>query len=334
VKNDSPLTPADIDVDISAELPDPLLDPLGFSLAQEFMLYGPCSANNQNSPCMKDGSCSKHNPKPFRSETSFDSEGYPLYRRRDNEIVARKGSVYLENRYVVPHNLDVLKKYQCHINVEACNKTYLVKYLFKYVNKGYDCALVGFHGSNNYVVQSQTGPVGNSIDVPLQQNGIDEIEEYIRSRYLSSCEAFWRLLGFSIHGKFPSVECLCVHLPGMNLLTVHDESELACIVEDEQVCESQLTQWFVANQRSSLGHDLTYSAFPQRFTWGPCQKKWKFRQRGFKRGRVRYVHHTAGETFFLRMLLSVVHGTRSYEEVRTYRTVLHRLSEMLARHEA
>jgi hypothetical protein len=280
-------------VDISAELPDPLLDPLGFSLVQEFMLHGPC------------GTCSKHYTKPFRSDTSFDSEGYPLYRQRDNGIVAKKGSVYLDNRYVVPHNLDVLKKYQCHINVEACNKTYLVKYLFKYVNKGYGCDLVGFQGSNNSVVGSQTVPVGNSIDVTLQQNSIDEIEEYIRSRYLSSCEAFWHLLGFSIHGKFPSVERLCVHLPGMNLLTVHDKSELVSIVEDEELGQSQLTQWFVANQQSSLGHDLTYNAFPHRFTWDPCQKKWKFRKRGFKLGRVRYVHPTAGEIFSLQMLLTV-----------------------------
>jgi hypothetical protein len=65
-----------------------------------------------------------------------------------------------------------------------CNKTYVVNYLFKYVNKGYDCALVGFHGSNNSVVGSQTGHVGTSINVPLQENCIDEIEEYIRSRYL------------------------------------------------------------------------------------------------------------------------------------------------------
>jgi hypothetical protein len=126
VKNDVPLTPDDVDAYISAELPDPLLDPLGFSLVQEFMLHGPCGDSNHNSPCMNDGSCSKHYPKPFRSDTSFDSDSYPLYRRRDNGIVARKVSVNLDNRFVVPHNLAVLKKYQCHINIEACNKTYLV----------------------------------------------------------------------------------------------------------------------------------------------------------------------------------------------------------------
>jgi hypothetical protein len=109
----------------------------------------------------------------------------------------------------------------------------------------------------------------------------------------------------------------------MNLVTIHDESELTSIVDEEELGQTQLTQWFVANQTSSLGHHLTYSAFPQKFTWDSCQKKWKFRKRGFKLGRVRYVHPTAGETFFLRMLLSVVRGARSYEEVRTYQNVLH-----------
>ena len=134
----------EVDKYISAELPYPNLDPLGFSLVQEFMLHGPCGEANTRCQCMKDGKCSKKYPKPFRSETSFDPDGYPLYRRRNDGIVAWKNNVQLDNRWVVPHNLDVLKKYQAHINVEACNKTYLIKYLFKYVNKGFDCAKVSF----------------------------------------------------------------------------------------------------------------------------------------------------------------------------------------------
>lgn len=51
--------------------------------------------------------------------------------------------------------------------------------------------------------------------------GIDEIEQYIRSRYLSSCEADWRIFGFDIHGRTPAVERLIVHLPGMNMVTYH-----------------------------------------------------------------------------------------------------------------
>jgi hypothetical protein len=59
------------------------------------------------------------------------------------------------------------------------------------------------------------------------------------------------------------------------------------------------------------------------FTWVADQKIWKRRQCGFKLGRIRYVHPTAGDTFFLRMLLSVVRGAKCYEDVRTYQSVLY-----------
>ena len=89
---------ADVDRYISAELPDPSADPLGFSLVREFMVYGPCGSANLNSPCMRDGKCSKRYPKSFRSETAFDEAGYPLYRHRKNDIVAWKGNVQVDNQ--------------------------------------------------------------------------------------------------------------------------------------------------------------------------------------------------------------------------------------------
>ena len=41
---------------------------------------------------------------------------------------------------MVPYNPFLLLKYNAHINVELCSTVKSVKYLYKYIYKGYDCA--------------------------------------------------------------------------------------------------------------------------------------------------------------------------------------------------
>lgn len=49
-------------------------------------------------------------------------------------------------------------------------------------------------------------------------DGMDEIAEHIKSRYVSCCDARWRLSGFEIHGKISPVEHLFMHLSGLNFV--------------------------------------------------------------------------------------------------------------------
>lgn len=104
----------------------------------------------------------------------IDEKGFPLYRRRDDGrfVYRNKGAVQLDNRWVVPHNLALLKRFQAHINIEWCNRTNLLKYLFKYVNKGTDIALVRLR----HVGQPM------EIDSGAAHSGRDEIDDYIRCR--------------------------------------------------------------------------------------------------------------------------------------------------------
>ena len=84
---------------------------------------------------MKDNKCSKNFPKSFQDETIIDDFGFTIYRRRDDGRNILKNGVKLDNRNVVPYNMHLLKKYNAHINVEWCNKSNMIKYLFKYVTK-------------------------------------------------------------------------------------------------------------------------------------------------------------------------------------------------------
>ena len=133
-------TTHDINNFISAEIPDPIVNRELYDVVKTCMIHGPCGILNPNSPCMKDGVCSKNYPKEFNANTVAVHNGYPRYRRRDNGLVINiKGNI-VDSRWVVPYNPGLSKKYQAHINVEACMSVKAVKYLYKCIYKGHDCA--------------------------------------------------------------------------------------------------------------------------------------------------------------------------------------------------
>jgi hypothetical protein len=137
--------PHSIDKIISAELPDKNKDPELFEIVTSLMIHGPCGGQNKGSPCMQKGKCSKFYPKRFVNSTVIDSDGYPVYRRRDDGMCIKKGKCFADNRFVVPYNRYLLLKYNAHINVEWCNKTNL----FKYVTKGHEMARIRFQAASN-----------------------------------------------------------------------------------------------------------------------------------------------------------------------------------------
>lgn len=62
------------------------------------------------------------------------ADGYPYYRRRDNdEAFKRPGGYVVDNRYVVPYSPKLLCLRNSHINVEVFSSIRLVKYFYKYI---------------------------------------------------------------------------------------------------------------------------------------------------------------------------------------------------------
>ena len=153
-----------------------------------------------NFTCQKDGKCTKHFPKPFAEYTSWeDNETIPKYCRHapdtgEKQEVVRGQTV--NNRWIVPYNPYLSKKYRCHINVEACSSVKACKkYLFKYIYKGNDHAMV------------RNAPVNQ---VPPEAR--NEISEYQDLRSIGVSEACWWLSNFPMSSRSPPIIALPVHL--------------------------------------------------------------------------------------------------------------------------
>ena len=167
------------------------------------MVHGPRGSGNISAPCMRDGKCSKGYPKQFQETTSNNDNGYPLYRRSKNAKSTEVKGVKLDNRWIVSYNPYLTLKYDAHINVEICSTVMAVKYLYKYVYKGHDKALL-----------------------EIKNNESDEIAQYVDGRYLSATEACWRIFCYSMHKEFPNVIRLAVHLPDRQIFCFKKEQDL------------------------------------------------------------------------------------------------------------
>ena len=157
---------------------------------------------------MVDGKCSKKFPKEFCEETTVEEDGYPKYARPNNgqEFTDSRGNVF-DNRHVVPHNAYLTVKYECHINVEVCASVKAVKYIHKYIFKGYDSTTL------------------------LVSNERDEVKEYLDSRYISAIESCWHIFEFSMHAEDPTVYRLPVHLPDQQMVYFNDDDAVDDVLE-------------------------------------------------------------------------------------------------------
>ena len=286
-----PKSVADYDTIVSAEISDENSNPNTFNTVKQTMMHGPCGMLNPNAPCMKDGKCSKKYPQNFQETTIENEDGYPIYRRRNNNQIVEINGFQLDNRWVVPYNPYLTTKYNCHINVEICSSITAIKYLFKYVYKGHDRATVEIIN--------------------------DEINLYLDARYISASEASWRIFHYHLHNEKPDVIQLCVHLPGQHRVLFQDDEQLKDIIERSTIEKSTLTAWFHANTIYPDARQTTYADFPIQWVYNNQTKNWKPRQRGDSIGRMYFVHPAAGEQYYLRMLLSIVCGATSFENLRT-----------------
>nr|KAJ0200563.1 hypothetical protein LSAT_V11C600334250 [Lactuca sativa] len=203
---------------------------------------------------------------------------------------------------VVPYNKYMLKRYQAHINVEWCNQGSSIKYLFKYINKGPDRATVSMVPSNN---DSDNN------------DAVDEIKEYYDCRYISACEASWRIFKYDVHYRYPAMIRLPFHLPNQQQVVYEADDDIEDVLDRTYVASSMFTSWMKCNEISKEARKLKYVEFPTKFVWHRKHLIWKPRKVGYAVGRIHFVSPKLGEAYFLRILLNKVKGPKSFEEIRT-----------------
>ena len=69
--------------------------------------------------------CRHHYPFEINPTTYIDATGHAVYQRRT-----------AADTMVVPYNMELIRRYRCHINVEVASTSHIFQYLFKYIHKG------------------------------------------------------------------------------------------------------------------------------------------------------------------------------------------------------
>ncbi|KAK9733325.1 hypothetical protein RND81_04G060000 [Saponaria officinalis] len=162
------------------------------------------------------------------------------------------GKHRLNNGWVIPYNPYLLSLFDCHLNIEVCSIINAVKYLYKYVSKGHD--KIAFNVLKNGVSTT-----------------VDEIEQYQSGRWVSPCEAAWRIFGFDLFEMHPPVMPLPIHLPNMQSIRVRPHEKLDRIVSSQQRTRTPLTEFFRTNEVNGEGQTL-YGDFTELYRWNTSLK--------------------------------------------------------------
>jgi hypothetical protein len=104
----------------------------------------------------------------------------------------------------------------------------------------------------------------------------------------------------------------------MNHVRYEPGADLRKLLESPAAKTTMLTAWFDANTKHEAARNLTYCDFPKNWTWVASDRLWRKRACRDKIGRMYYVHPTAGELYYLCMLLMIVKGATNYADIRTF----------------
>ncbi|XP_072064317.1 uncharacterized protein [Arachis hypogaea] len=142
-------------------------------------------------------------------------------------------------------------------------------------------------------------------------------------RYISPCETAWRIIGYDIHYRDPSVVRLSFHLPEEQTVVFDDNVTLDKVQEKATVKESMFLAWFEAKKKYNSAKELTYVEFPSKFVWNAKEREWAPRRSHNVISRIFFVPPSSGELYYLRVLLNLVKCPTCYTDIRFHNGVTH-----------
>ena len=281
--------------------------------------------------------CDKNYKKRFCNETIVSENGYIEHRRTDPkhgghqfEKKVKGQTKTLDNQWIVPYNPYLLLKFEAHINVEIVISINGVKYVYKYTTKGPDRITV---------------QVSNGVQETAE---VDEVQQFIDCRYISCSEAIWRIQGFPLIHRWPPVKKLPIHLPGEQTVFYGEEADQDEIQQAMARSEkTMLTEFFTLCANDPEAAQLTYLDVMKYYTWNTKNRKFVKRKQNLRHANVEKEEEEAEEEedlveamptpksdfvsriptiplnahtkekFFLRMLLHIVKGPKSFEDLKT-----------------
>nr|GEV74465.1 hypothetical protein [Tanacetum cinerariifolium] len=109
--------------------------------------------------------------------------------------------------------------------------------------------------------------------------GVDEIKDFYDCRYLSACEADWRIYGFDIHYRIPHVERLPFHLQDEKTVIFDATESIDYTLEKSLVNETKFVQRMELNKTDDFASTLLYAEIPKHYVWNAQKIIWDQRQR-------------------------------------------------------
>jgi hypothetical protein len=316
------LSGQEIDLMISAEIPDPVKHPKLNMIVLGNNIHVCNYHANDPSSCIENGICRKGFPFDLRNDTILVDSSYPLYRRRNkhpSEIVKKGRSILITDGRVVPYNPALSLLLNCHCNIQACSQIFHFKYFFKYFTKSAEAQI--FYPNDPAKTEQKKAAF---IKVKNSIHDDDEINRYKIGRFIGSSDALWSIMGFELYYLSQPVLAMPIDLPDTQTVYIRDnmligkyERTMLSAFFEINASHGDMPLAFSPSRRVK---DLLYQEMPEHFLWDSGNKMWTARARLTHNGvcqiaRLQTPSTTQQEKWALWLLLRHTPGPKAYEDL-------------------